>query len=95
MLISGGDRDSRSEHGQVPFCDSASHSHSCLQVEKRLRGEKRYFISLPMMVTSDQPPWPSRSTINRRIGALTRIARVERSLVDIIAGRHAAGEELR
>lgn len=31
----------------IPFSDSASHSQSFLQVEKRFLGEKRYFISSP------------------------------------------------
>jgi hypothetical protein len=31
------------------FWDSASQTHSCLQVLTRMRGEKRCFISLPVM----------------------------------------------
>lgn len=31
----------------VPFCDSASQIQSFRHVENRMRGEKRYFISVP------------------------------------------------
>lgn len=70
----------------IPFWDSASHSHSCLHVEKRFLGEKRYFISVPI----DQLILAVDLSITQVAAGreLTRIPRVEGRLVDVIIYRH-------
>jgi hypothetical protein len=50
------------------FWDSASQTHSCLQVLTRMRGEKRCFISLPVMrplnqYTIDHACWRVQLTV--------------------------------
>ena len=82
----------------VPFWDSASQIHRLRHVENRMRGENRYFISVPVkcqlinLCLDNLPGFRGPSLVGSGVEeALTRITRVERGLVDIIAGRHGAG----